>query len=94
MKLRTFKCDLPKCKKKIEIVEGEETYPYKKGWVYIFNLEIKVGKSAKIIHGDAHYCSQEHMLEHIKKGVENRIASIKILKKDKKNLKNSKGGKN
>ena len=55
--------------------------PYKKGWVYIFNLEIKVGKNAKIIMGDNHYCCPEHMLEHmlehIKNAVENRIASIK-----------------
>ena len=69
MKLRTFKCDLPKCKKQISIDENSG-YPYKKGWVYIYNLEIKVGKNAKVIDSDKHYCCYEHMLEHIKKGVE------------------------
>ena len=81
MKSQTFTCDLKKCKSKVEISECGESYPYIKGWVYLFRTELKTAKNEKIIFRDKHYCCYEHLLEDIKGGLELSISKKNIIPK-------------
>jgi len=66
MKLRTFKCDCKGCKKSVSINELMENFPYEKGWIYIYELILKVRNRDSLKAQDKHYCCLEHFQKSIK----------------------------
>lgn len=77
MKKRIFLCDLPECSGQISIDDSSD-FPYKKGWLYIKDLDIKVGKDLRLSYQDRHYCCLYHMTEDIKRGLEEKVKDGKM----------------
>lgn len=68
MKLRVFKCDM--CGAETEKLEEPKNtqldiasdtsamvYPYKKGWVYVYGMDMKFSPKTKISMKDKHFCN-------------------------------------
>jgi hypothetical protein len=78
MKNRQVKFICDNCGKETEFQEennSENKYPYKysEGWIYIYQLNIKLEKGINFEIKDKHLCSEECLLSYIKNGVENGI---------------------
>jgi hypothetical protein len=73
MKMRAFKCD--NCGKESEIIlEGtiQNVFPYEKGWLYVYNLELKNLPVASITIKDGHFCSLDCFTQKIRSRVEEK----------------------
>lgn len=71
MKKTKILCDNNKCKKSVEFEVGD-SYPYYKGWIYLYKHEFKVDQSQKQF-GDKHFCSPECFVEFIKNLLEDAL---------------------
>lgn len=72
MKLRVFECD--NCSKLSEPVQDatsdqvrREVFPYSKGWVYIYNLELKIEQGKNINLRDKHFCGMNCLVSKLLK---------------------------
>lgn len=70
MKRQTFRCDY--CDKSIECPMDPFLFPYKDGWVYLYNLNFKTSELPyKQVAGqhkefrDHHFCCREHLLKFV-----------------------------
>lgn len=66
-----FKCDQEDCQKEIKI-DNNQGFPYKSGWKYLYNLNLKYDNSGYIEKIDKHFCSKTCMLKYIRKTIPNK----------------------
>lgn len=67
IQLINFTCD--NCRK---ILKNQLDFPYSKGWVYLFRIELKPSKSQRVIDQDKHFCSKKCLKEILVKCIDKK----------------------
>jgi len=74
-----FKCD--ECGKKI-VKEYGIGFPYKEGWLYLYNFEFKSTSLNRAPIMDKHFCSEKCIHNFINKYIKEQVKEISIKRKD------------
>ena len=67
-KITRITCD--ECGKTYTIHEGNEGFPYKYGWNYIYNLDIKTMRNDEVVNvkqDDKHFCSNQCLTRYMER---------------------------